>query len=145
MACHARSKYSFGKFTLYNYIRENNFHAFSAHENIFTTKKANYGSSFVSIQWQMPGPFFLFTSLSQCTCSQSISFNYVSDNVFGTYTFQFCVTHAAKITVFEWCKFRMCIVYRTTSVFSVKIAFSTLSRAIHFMGSFKLSSLGCLK
>ena len=32
---------SFEKFTLYDYIRENNFCVFSVHENIFTTKKAN--------------------------------------------------------------------------------------------------------
>ena len=31
---------------LYNYIHENNFRAFSAHENIFTTKKANYGMQY---------------------------------------------------------------------------------------------------
>ena len=34
-----RSKYSFDKFSLYNYIRENNFRAFSAHEYIFTKRK----------------------------------------------------------------------------------------------------------
>ena len=36
--------YNVYNYTLYNYIRENNFCAFSAHENIFTTKKANYSS-----------------------------------------------------------------------------------------------------
>ena len=38
-AQHARSKYLLEKFVLYNYICENNFRAFSAHENIYTTKK----------------------------------------------------------------------------------------------------------
>ena len=38
------SKYLFKRLTLYNYNRENNFHEFSAHENIFTTKRANYGN-----------------------------------------------------------------------------------------------------
>ena len=35
------------KFTLYDYICENNFHAFSSHENIFTEKKAIYDSTHV--------------------------------------------------------------------------------------------------
>ena len=35
----AQFKYFFQKFMLYNYIRENNLRAFSAHENIFAPKK----------------------------------------------------------------------------------------------------------
>ena len=31
------------KFALYSYIYEDNFRTFSTQENIFTTKKANYG------------------------------------------------------------------------------------------------------
>ena len=40
---HAQPKYLFKKFTLYNYIFKNNIHVFSAHNSIFTLKKANYG------------------------------------------------------------------------------------------------------
>ena len=44
----AHSKYSFEKFTLYNYndiYSCKKIRAFSADEDIFTTKKANYGSN----------------------------------------------------------------------------------------------------
>ena len=34
---------------LYNYIRPNYFRPFSADENIFTTKKANYGNGTISV------------------------------------------------------------------------------------------------
>ena len=54
----------FKEFTLYNYIRKTNFCAFSAHENIFTTKKTNYGSSNFNISRVLVNAHYSYMSKS---------------------------------------------------------------------------------